>query len=46
MSTLTRQRGEPDPDYSDPSPVVKSSFVLQQEAVEKKAKKTKSTKSE
>ena len=43
MSTLTRQRGEPDPDYSDPNPVVKSSFVLQQE---KKAKKTKSTKSE
>ena len=36
----------PDPDYSDKAPEVKSTFVLQQEALAKKAqeKKTKSTK--
>jgi hypothetical protein len=46
MSTLTRQLGLPDPDYSDKAPEVKSSFVLQQEAIAKKAqeKKTESTK--
>ena len=46
MSTITRQIGLPDPDYSDKAPEVKSSFVLQQEAIAKKAqeKKTESTK--
>ena len=46
MSTISRQIGLPDPDYSDKAPEVKSSFVLQQEALAKKAqeKKTKSTK--
>ena len=38
MSTITRQIGLPDPDYSDKAPEVKSSFVLQQEAAAKKAK--------
>ena len=46
MSTITRQIGLPDPDYSDKAPEVKSTFVLQQEAPAKKAqeKKTESTK--
>ena len=39
MSTITRQIGLPDPDYSDKAPEVKSSFVLQQEALAKKAAK-------
>ena len=46
MSTISRQIGLPDPDNSDKAPEVKSSFVLQQEELAKKAteKKTKSTK--
>ena len=46
MSTITRQIGLPDPDYSDKAPESKISFVLQQEALAKKAqeKKTKTTK--
>ena len=46
MSTITRQIGLPDPEYSDKAPQVKSSLVLQQEALAKKAqeKKTESTK--
>ena len=46
MSTISRQIGLPDPDYSDKAPEVKSTFVLQQEALAKKAqeKTTESTK--
>ena len=46
MSTISRQIGLPDPDYSDKAPEVKSTFVLQQEELAKKAqeKKTKTPK--
>ena len=43
MSTISRQIGLPDPDYSDKAPEVKSSFVLQQEALAKKATEKKTT---
>ena len=41
MSTLTKQRGEPEPDLSDKVPAVKTSFILSQEAAPKTTKKTK-----
>ena len=44
MSTLTRQRGEKDPDLSDAVPAVKTTLMAQAEVAKApKVKKTKKT---